>query len=259
MTNLEQILEDFQEYVFHEDKKIFDHILPNSRMTAEERASIYAEGFYLRLVEVLTIDYPMIQKLMGDEAFEKLGMAYVKANTPNHFSVNLFGRHMAKFLRSEKKIEPFYADMAEFEWELQLVLNTADGPQITIDELAKIPPESWGFMQFKLHPSVSTLDFNHNVSDVWRALNDDKKPSEFQRYDQGVTHIFWRFELKAYFVPIDLQQAWMLQAIREGKTFGEICEGLLEWISEDDVAQFAAQTLHGWISEGLFSEIQLVS
>jgi hypothetical protein len=88
MTELRRILEEFQEYVLHQDQSILNHILPNARMNSLERCEVYGVGYYLRLIEVLTIDYPMIQKLMGEDKFESLARAYIDANPSLFYSVN---------------------------------------------------------------------------------------------------------------------------------------------------------------------------
>ncbi len=40
-------------------------------------------------------------------------------------------------------------------------------------------------------------------------------------------------------------------------TFGEICEGLTEWIDAQNVAGHAATLLKGWVSEGMLHGLSL--
>ena len=40
-----------------------------------------------------------------------------------------------------------------------------------------------------------------------------------------------------------------------GLTFGEICEGLCQWIAEDNAGVHAASLLKGWITTGLISNV----
>jgi hypothetical protein len=161
-------------------------------------------------------------------------------------------------LKTQTDVDPYYLEMAAFEWELQQVLNTEDAPQITVADMAQVPPEQWGDMQLSIHPSVRSLPFHYNIAEVWKCLTNNEMPPAFTLQDEMPTCLFWRFDLKAYFVALNPHQTWMLQALREGKTFGEVCEGLCKWLPEEEVVQFAAQTLYNWISEGVCSELTIL-
>ena len=48
----------------------------------------------------------------------------------------------------------------------------------------------------------------------------------------------------------------MLDALREGRSFAEICEGLTEWIDARNVALHAAGLLKQWLEDGMINEIR---
>lgn len=80
-----------------------------------------------------------------------------------------------------------------------------------------------------------------------------------ERTEKPVYWLMWRFERQSYFCPTTDEQLWMMQALQAGKSFAEVCEGLCDWLEEDKVAPFAAETLRGWVSEGIFSEYKISS
>lgn len=50
-------------------------------------------------------------------------------------------------------------------------------------------------------------------------------------------------------------EAWALDAVREGGNFGVICEGLCRWHGADEVAMQAASFLKRWVTDGLISAV----
>ena len=69
--------------------------------------------------------------------------------------------------------------------------------------------------------------------------------------------VIWRFELQSYFESLTKEQTWMVNAVYQKKTFAEICEGLTQWLPEEEVAMFAAGSLRNWLEKGLFSAIHV--
>ncbi len=52
-----------------------------------------------------------------------------------------------------------------------------------------------------------------------------------------------------------MDEAFALDALLRGETFGAICEGLTEWIDAQNVAVHAAGLLRQWLTDGLIHEI----
>ncbi len=48
----------------------------------------------------------------------------------------------------------------------------------------------------------------------------------------------------------------MLDALRDGKSFADICEGLTEWIDTQNVALHAAGLFRQWLEDGMINKIR---
>ena len=57
-------------------------VLPSKTLTAEERVNVYREMYWLRLREALSIDYPELQRYLGNDQFDQLCDAYVQNLSP---------------------------------------------------------------------------------------------------------------------------------------------------------------------------------
>src|SRR3990167_6248555 len=102
-------------------------------------------------------------------------------------------------------------------------------------------------MKLQIHPSAQRLNFSWNVFPIWQALSEDQPPPDPVQQEQPIPWILWRKELTNQFCSLTADEAWAIDAMRQGIKFGEICEGLCEWIDEHNAAIHAASLLKGWI------------
>ncbi|MBA2653518.1 MAG: putative DNA-binding domain-containing protein [Gammaproteobacteria bacterium] len=255
-ASLRELQENFQAYVLEGDKNILESISTEYN-NAVERIDIYKKGYVLRLLEILEKDFPLLRDMLGEEAFTKIGREYIQSFPSDHFSICNFSRHFSKFVL-DVHAQLFWSEFATFEWVTSQVLDAADARHIAIAELGTVAPESWPYIQFTFHPSVVLHQFHYNVPQIAYAMMIEQESlPEAVHNEAKVTWVIWRFELKPFFESVTTEQVWMIEALKQGKTFAEICEGLCQWLPEEEVAMFAAGSLRNWIEKGLFSELSI--
>ena len=89
----------------------------------------------------------------------------------------------------------------------------------------------------------------------WQAITDELAPTKPQQNTSDVGWILWRKALMNQFSSLSADELWAIDAMINGLTFGEICEGLCQWIDESDAGMRAASLLKGWITEGLITNV----
>ena len=191
---------------------------------------------------------------MGEEKFDELGCAYIRQCPSTHFSVRYVGQHFAQFLPDNTALDPLWAEMAAFEWEIENATDAKDAPAITFEEMATISPESWSTLKFEVHPSLVTLPLFYPVPALWQHLLQETEKPTTDRQQKPTHWLIWRFDRKSYFRPMDDNQLWMMRAVQNGSTFSDICAGLCDYLEEDKVVPFTAETLRNWITGGVFSQ-----
>ncbi len=261
MSRLTQLQNNFQEYLLapHTGHGMQQNIVDNAQASAQLRLSIYADAYRLRLGEALSNDYEALHGLLGDEQFYKLCHRYIERHPSRHFSLRYFGQHMKAFLRVTEPYlrQPVLAELAEFEWALIDAFDAPDSEIVRIEDMARLAPESWPSMHFAAHESVHRLEFSWNVQQLWNALKENATLEPPQRSETPQPWLIWRRDLATYFRSLSPSEAWALDAIREGQNFSALCEGLCEWVNEDQAAATAAGLLHRWISDGVIKEVLL--
>lgn len=257
MTNLQALQKNFQAYLLNREEDIVADVCGPDSETISERLDIYGNGYRYRLVEVLGFDYAILQKYIGDEKFAEMGFAYIDAYPSKFYSVAEFGKYLPKFLAECKPYSdmPYLSDLANFMWKLSWTADAEDGPILKYEDLASIPQENWPAMIISLHPSVKCVKCEWNVLPIWQAVTEEREAPAPEKTSEPNYIAVWRKGIQPYYVAVTPAGAWMLQALQEGKTFEEVCEGLLEWYSEEQVAQEAVNFLLQWLSYEMLSTI----
>ncbi|HEX7965771.1 MAG TPA: DNA-binding domain-containing protein [Gammaproteobacteria bacterium] len=258
MSKLLTLEQDFKDCMLANQVDMGGHVVGTARASAEERVKVYVEGYRLRLLEVLQDNFTGLHGLLGDAQFDEMGRAYIDAHPSTHPSVRWFGRQLAGFLRdiAPYSAHPHLAEMAAFEWAQGLVFDSADIASLDMQALAAVPPEDWARVGFGFHPSVQRLDLAWNVPKLWQALEAEETPPEPDASKPG-SWLLWRKDLTTHWRSLGPDEAWMLDAARGGRRFGELCEGLCEWHAADSVALQAASYLKLWLSDGLVTAVVL--
>lgn len=257
MSSLLRLQEDFQSYLLSYDGDMEEYVVGTRQASAAERLEVYAQAYRLRLLEALGKDFPALKTLLGEEAFDAMGRAYIDAYPSHHPSVRWFGRHLVEFLcdTAHYNTQPVLAEMAAFEWTQSDVFDSAEAAVITIEDLGATRPECWAAMRLERHPTVRRLDLTWNVPVLWRAIDKNEKPPQPQRAEVPVAWVLWRKDLKIFWRSLEVDEAWAIDACPQGYTFGEICEGLCEWIDEVHTPLRAASLIKQWISDGMIARI----
>lgn len=258
MSKLHNLQQNFEAHILNADEMFTNQVLEPIRGNAGERLAVYANGYRWRLLEALGKDYEMLQRYIGDDAFMELGERYIDKYPSKYFSIADFGKHVPQFLATETPYnqQPYLGELATFIRALSSSLETENAEIITVDNVAPIAQEDWPDMHFKFHSSVRLLNNQWNVTDIWQALVRDSEPSK-PVYLESVYCVIWRKDIQAYYCNLNDREVWMLKALQDDRSFGEICEGLTQWLSEEEVAQYAVNLLVRWIKDGMFIEVNI--
>jgi hypothetical protein len=102
----------FQDYLRGDSDRLATAVRDTRKAERRTLLDVYRDGYALRLIEVLTADYPGLFAMAGPADFDCMARAYIAAYPSDRPSVRWFGRHLAEFLASTP---PFNATMAPAE------------------------------------------------------------------------------------------------------------------------------------------------
>ena len=100
------------------------------------------------------------------------------------------------------------------------------------------------------------LHYFWNSVTLWQALSAEQELPALQQYPEGVHWVLWRAPgYTIQFYSLAPAEAWCLNGIVKGLSFGQLCEGLCQWIEPEQVGLQAASYLKGWIQNGMVREL----
>lgn len=258
MSHLVRIQNDFQRFLLRGDAAVEAHVVGTDRVPIATRLGIYADGYCARLIEALQTNFPVLTRLLGEGDFETLASAYVRAYESPFFSIRYYGNALAEFLATEAGYTgaPVLAELARWEWAMTEVFDAADAVPIGPGDLARVTPEAWADLRFDWHPSVRRLRLAWNAPQIWKAVSDEAEPPEVTLESKPVEWLLWRQELRSYFRSLPTEEALVLDAAREGESFGEVCTLLSGIFGDAEAPAHAASFLRGWVGSGLLTTVR---
>src|SRR5579863_7066655 len=150
----------FQLSILTDDEAVLDEILDSPQEKRGALFHVYKNAYGSRLVEAMANDHKLLHLYVGDEMFDEMARAYVAANPSRHPNLRWFSQGLPAFLESTEPYReyPILADLASLEKALNDAFDAADGPVVTLEDMAAFAPEDWNSLKFKPHPSSRRLD-----------------------------------------------------------------------------------------------------
>ncbi len=258
MTHLRDLQLRFQEYLVNGSDDIEQDIISTEDALAEHRLGTYYNAYRIRLIDCLAIDYSALEQYLGREAFENMALDYLQHYPSKHPSVRWFGQNLPAYLGHVYAGEnaEFVQELAGYEWAQAKVFDAADSPKLfQLEDITPIPAESWPGIGFSFKPALTWLDLHWNVALIANAMDSGSELPPKQRAEYPLRWLLWRQGMVTRWRSLEVHEAWALEQASTGAGFAEICEGLLEWIDEPQVALVAAGFLKQWVSDQLLEKL----
>lgn len=258
MSTLRQLQDDFQACVLYCNEQFSGQVVSTASAGAAERLEVYQQAYRLRLCEVLANDFPGLKGLAGEQNFRELAEQYIAAHPSTSRSVRQLGAHLCAFIRSSLPGDDSEAwgEMAEFEWLKSAAFDAADAPAASITDLAGLPAEDWPQLHIRFHPSLMRIDLGSNTTQRWRALADEQPLPEAEVFRPRQPWLIWRASLEVHWRPLEQDEVLVLDALRNGSGFADICGLLDEQLGDESQAALRAVILlKRWLEENLISAL----
>jgi putative DNA-binding protein len=250
---------DFQRGILTGDDTVLAEILDSPREKRETLYGVYRYAYGSRLVEAMRNDHDLLHLYLGDETFDEMGHAYVKARPSEHPNLRWFSQGLPAFLKSAEPYcnHPVLSDLAALEKALNDAFDAAEGAVVELTDMAGIAPEAWSDLKFRAHSSAFRLDLATNAAAIWLALKNDETPPEATVLDQPARLLIWRQDVTPMFRELSAEEAMMWDEAVNGISFGVLCEMLATYDDPDGAAGRGAGYLHGWITAGLLTGVSV--
>jgi hypothetical protein len=241
----------------HGDAAIADAVNGTQAVPASTRLAVYSNAYRIRLADALAANVPRLKELLGDEDFGAIAAAYVDAHPSQFASIRWFGDRLAQELEQSHAAEPWLAELAQWEWALAASFDAADAAAVGVECLATVAPGDWAELRLQFHPSVQSLQLTTNAQALFKALSEEQPLPRPAILQEPQPWLLWRQDLKTQYRSLEPAEAAALQVMRDGGTFGDMCEVLCRWHGAEEVPLAAAGMLKRWLVETLLIKVGL--
>ena len=255
MSALAQLQRDLQHHVLSGDAAITAAVNWTPAVPAATRLAVYSNAYRIRLAEALAANVPHLRELLGAEEFGAVAGRYIDEHPSQFASIRWFGDCLAQELERSHAAQPWIAELARWEWALAASFDAQDAPTVGIEALAAVAPGDWGELRLEFHPSVQHLELKSNAQALFKAMSEQQPVPQPAILDRPQPWLLWRQDLKTQYRSLEPAETAALAVIRNGGTFGEMCEALCEWHEADEVPLLAAGMLKRWIVEELLTRL----
>jgi hypothetical protein len=224
-------------------------IASDERLSALSRLDIYATMYFLRLRDVLREDYPKLRAWIGDDAFDELVEAYLRALPPTRPSARDVGEKLPAFIDASRWGTLF--ELATLERALIEVFDGPDSAVLEMERLRGMSPDDLMTLPLSLVPTHAVLRMNHDVDRLWQAL--ELGAAEASIGEKPTTVLVWRKDVVSCFRAVDAIEAGALERVLAGETFGGVCTWLSEGRSVEEAARLAYELLGRWVMDALIT------
>ena len=129
----------------------------------QEAVEVYSAGYPARLFEALGETYETLWKVLGDEDFQSLCMAYIEKYPSQFRNLSDYGYEFSDYVREyfpEDRVRDLLVDLAKFEWTFKECFHDKFEKSF---EFASLQSSNPAELQFQLLNSLSTLSLRFSV------------------------------------------------------------------------------------------------
>lgn len=252
---LRQLQQSFFGHLIGEKTDVVTSIQSTKDHSAEQRLSIYASGYRLRLKEAISTDFDKLFSYLGDDLFEQLMDAYIDTYQSHHPSLRYYSKNMTELLSKQLPFSnyPELLELALVEQTFNHSFDAADGKTMTIDKLAAIAPEVWAELTIQFHASVSLLKLEKNSLSIWKALSEETNPPE--AILEASIWMIWRKDLVSRYREVSIAEYQILNLAIKGANFTELCDAMLAFSDEEQAPAQVIGLLQNWINEKIVCQL----
>lgn len=210
-----------------------------------ERFNVYRNNFIVLNGDALADMYPVIKRLVGEDAFRMLATAYVRQYPPMDRTLLLYGERFAEFLAAIPELSsvPYLSDVARLEYAWTDAYHAEDASRLDETQLSKIPAESLEKLQLRPHPSLHCISSDYPIYRIW-AINQDDVTDEVISLDEGPSQaVVIRPDREVEIRVVGAGELRFLESLSSGETIGKAYGMAAEADSNFDLNHFFSRHL----------------
>jgi hypothetical protein len=196
----------------------------------------------------------VVAALVGEKFFGFAAHSFIADNPPRTPRLAEYGGGFSSFLAAFEPARtlPYLAYIARLEWDMNEAHHAVDDRAMTAQDLATVPQEESGALQFELRASCRLLQSSHRIDRLWLA-HQPGGSLEGLNIDGRCHLLVYRPQLEVEMMALDAAGYALLSALRSGATLETAFAAAIAIDSAFDLAG----SLGALLSRGVFAGCRL--
>ncbi|RST84835.1 DUF2063 domain-containing protein [Aquibium carbonis] len=145
---------------------------------ADRRYAVYRNNVTTSLADALAGIFPAVRRLVGEEFFSGMAIAFARAHPPRSRLLFEYGEDFPAYIASFEPARdlPYLADVARIERAWLDAYHAADAEPLAAQALAMIPPDDLAASVFRPHPALRILRSRFAAFSIFAANREEGSP-----------------------------------------------------------------------------------
>lgn len=231
---------------FRYQANLLSQIYGNSVELLDPGLKIYQNNLRMTATRSLAISYPVINKMVGDQALYVLAKRLLDSEPPQTGDWADWGKGLVEILKQSElhKNHPYLSQMAELEWAFQVASRGAV-EDLDVDSLTLLNEEDVEEVMVILQSSISIITSNFPLGSLWRLhrygdthqIPTKDQILEAMNSSESGFYLIWQSVAGPKVVAITEDCFFWMKAVQSGLRIGKLLDEFPEhnfsvWLSD---------------------------
>lgn len=197
---------------------------------ATRRFAVYRNNVIVGLVGAVAGAYPAVARIVGEDFFNAMARAYVRAAPPTSPLLVEYGEGYAAFIEGFEPAGslPYLPDIARIEWAWREAYHSAEAVPLGPTDLAGIDETDLPALTVTVHPSLRIVRSRYPALKIWRMNVRDEPVVPVDLGAGGEDTLIVRPEAEVEIRLLPPGGARFIEALAVGGTLSEAAERAIE-------------------------------
>lgn len=156
------------------DPALQGSVRTRSGLGAESLLAIYRNSTMANLLQALRISYPVVERLVGVDFFERAATGYLRETPSRSGDLEQYGADLGDFLIGYEPAAAlaYLADVARLEWRVSQLRRSPLPAPLRREQLAAIPYGALTQLRLALSPRVALFCSDYPAFRIWQENRD---------------------------------------------------------------------------------------
>jgi hypothetical protein len=143
----------------------------DGRSDGDAGYAVYRRNLHGNFATVLALEFPAVQRLLGEIAFRALARAFQRAHPSTRGDLHRIGAPFADWLRTQPELGalPWIADVAALEWAWEEAAVALDAvAAVDVAAFVAMDPDRQLALRAQLHPALRIVQSAAPIHSIWR-------------------------------------------------------------------------------------------